>query len=146
MAITLYRRRRPFEGLTRWFTDFDSWFDNDFSFPGHEGVWSPAVDIEKRDGNYLLKADLPGVSKDDLHVELKDGLLTLKGVKEKKNEDNYEHYYRYERSYGCFERSFRVPKGLTEKDITATYHDGVLELTIPAPKAEKPRAVEVKVK
>ena len=146
MAITLWRRRRPLEGFTSFFDDFDSWFDSDFCTPiNRKGVWSPAVDIEKKNGNYLLKADLPGVNKDDLHVELKDGYLTLKGVKESKIEDKHEDYYWHERSYGCFERRFRVPKGLTDKDIKAKYHDGVLELTIPTPKVEKPKAIEVKV-
>jgi HSP20 family molecular chaperone IbpA len=94
-----------------------------------------------------MKADLPGVKKEDLHVELKNGYLTLKGVRKSEHEDkDKKHgYYRVERSYGRFERIFRVPEGLTEKDIKAKYHDGVLELSIPAPKAEGKKAIEVKV-
>jgi HSP20 family molecular chaperone IbpA len=94
-----------------------------------------------------MKADLPGVKKEDLHVELKNGYLTLKGVRKSEHDDkDKKHgYYRVERSYGCFERIFRVPEGLNEKDIKAKYHDGVLELSIPAPKAEGKKAIEVKV-
>lgn len=145
MAITLWQRRIPFEGLTSFFNDYDSWFNDDFFTAKRESVWTPAVDIEEKDGKYLLKADLPGVKKEDLHIVLKDCYLTLKGVKESKHEDNHGRYYNVERSYGCFERTFRVPEGLTEKDIKAKYHDGVLELMIPTPKVEKPKAIEVKV-
>jgi len=145
MALTLWRTRRPFEGLSRIIGDFDSWFDDDFFTAKADGIWTPAVDIEEKNGTYLLTADLPGVKKDDLHVELKDGYLTLKGVKESKHEDKQEHYHRYERTYGCFERTFKVPEGVTEKDIKAKYHDGVLELAIPTPKPEKPKAINVTI-
>jgi HSP20 family protein len=147
MAITLWKNKRPFDGLMKFWDDMDSWFDMDFPQISTEGVWSPAVDIEEKDGKYIMKADLPGVKKEDLHVELKDGYLTLKGVRKSEHEDkDKKHgYYRVERSYGCFERIFRVPEGLTEKDIKAKYHDGVLELSIPAPKAEGKKAIEVKV-
>ena len=101
--------------------------------------------IEEQDGAYLLKADRPGVKKDDTHVELHDGYLTLKGERTSENEKKQGGYKRYERVYGSFERTFRVPEGVTEKDIKANYRDGVLELTIPAPKAEKPKAIDIRV-
>ena len=145
MAITLFRRRRPLEGLTTWFNDFDSWFDNDFFDRTTETTWTPAIDIKEQNGKYLLKADLPGINKKDIHVELKDGYLTLKGERKSEHEDKNDNYHRVERTYGIFQRSFLVPEGLTEKDIKAKYHDGVLELSIPVPKVEKPKAVEVKV-
>jgi len=145
MAITLWRRRRPFEGLTRWFDDLDSWFDDDFFTETLERKWAPAVDIEEKDGKYLLKADLPGLKKEDIHLELHDGYLTLKGERKSEHEEKKENYHRMERTYGSFQRSFRVPEGVTEKDIKAKYHDGVLEMTIPAPKEEKPKAIDVKI-
>ncbi len=144
MAITLWKKRDPFEGLTGFFDDFD-WFDNTFSIPGTEGVWNPSVDIEHLEGTYRLIADLPGVKKEDLHVELHDGLLTLKGVKEANHQEKNKNYHMTERSWGCFERSFRVPKGITEKEITASFHDGVLEITIPTPKTEKPKEIDIKI-
>ena len=113
MAITLFRRRRPFEGLTTWFNDFDSWFENDFFDRTIQTTWTPAVDIEKKNGKYLLKADLPGIDKKDIHVELKDGYLTLKGERKSEHEDKNDNYHRVERTYGSFQRSFRVPEGLT---------------------------------
>ena len=145
MAITLFRRRRPLEGLTTWFNDFDSWFDNDFFDRTTETTWTPAIDIKEQNGKYLLKADLPGINKKDIHVELKDGYLTLKGERKSEHAENNANYHRIERTYGSFQRSFRVPEGLTEKDIIAKYNDGVLEMSIPVPKVEKPKAIEVKV-
>jgi HSP20 family protein len=145
MAITLWRNRRPFEGLTGWFDDIDTWFDTGFFTDFPESIWKPAIDIEEKDGNYLVKADLPGMNKKDIHLELKDGYLTLRGERKSEQEDNKDNYHRIERTYGTFERSFRVPEGVTEKDIHAKYKDGVLELTIPTPKVEEPKTTEVKV-
>ena len=68
MAITLWRNRRPFEGLASWFDDLDTFYDNDFSTRPLEGNWAPAMDIEEKDGTYLVKADLPGVKKDDIRL------------------------------------------------------------------------------
>ena len=145
MAITLWRNRIPFEGLTRWFDDIDTWFDTGFFTEVPERMWRPAIDVEEKDGNYLVRADLPGMQKKDIHVELKDGYLTLRGERKSEHEENKDNYHRIERTYGTFERSFRVPEGVTEKDIHAKYKDGVLELTIAAPKAEEPKTTEVKV-
>jgi HSP20 family protein len=151
MAITLWRGRRPFEGITRFMDDvdtlfdFDRWFDFGVRRPSMEGIWKPAVDIEEKNGKYLLTADLPGVKKEDIHVELHDGYLTLKGERKEQHEEKKKSSYRTERIYGSFERSFRVPEGVTEKDIKAKYHDGVLELSIPAPKVADKKAIEVKI-
>ena len=145
MAITLWRNRIPFEGLTRWFDDIDTWFDTGFFTEVPERMWRPAIDVEEKDGNYLVRADLPGMKKKDIHVELKEGYLTLRGERKSEHEENKDNYHRIERTYGTFERSFRVPEGVTEKDIHAKYKDGVLELTIAAPKVEEPKTTEVKV-
>ena len=145
MAITLWRNRRPFEGLTRWFDDIDTWFDTGFFTDLPERMWRPAIDVEEKDGTYMVRADLPGMNKKDIHVELKDGYLTLRGERKSEHEENKGNFHRIERTYGTFERSFKVPEGVTEKDIHAKYKDGVLELTIPAPKVEEPKTTEVKV-
>lgn len=145
MAITLWKNRRPFEGITRLFDELDNLFETDPFAATLDKTWMPAVDIQEKDGNYVLKADLPGLKKDDIHVELHDGCLTLRGERKSEHEDKQEGYRRYERTCGSFERSFRVPEGVTEKDIKARYHDGVLELSVPAQKAEKPKTVNIKV-
>ena len=138
MAITLWRTRTPFEGLRRWFDD--DFFTNEF-----EKSWTPALDVEEKDGTYVVKADLPGVKKKDIHIELKNHVLTLRGERHNEREETENGYQRYERTFGSFERRFAVPEGVTEKDIHAKYADGVLELTIPVPKPKEPKAIEVKV-
>ena len=145
MAITLWRNRRPFEGLTSWFDDVDTLFENDFFTRPLERNWAPAMDIEENDGTFLVKADLPGVNKDDIHLELREGYLTLKGERKYEHEEKEDNYRRIERAHGTFQRSLKVPEGLTQKDIKAKYRDGVLELTIPTPKVEKPKAINVKI-
>ena len=138
MAITLWKTRTPFEGLR-------SWFDEDFFTNEFEKSWTPALDFEEKEGTYLVKADLPGVKKKDIHIELKNHVLTLRGERHNEHEETEGGYHRFERTFGSFERRFTVPEEVTEKDIHAKYTDGVLELTIPVPKAEEPKAIEVKV-
>ena len=145
MAITLWRNRKPFEGLTRWFDDIDTLFDTGFFTELPETMWRPAIDVQEKDGKYLVRADLPGMKRKDIHVELRDGYLTLRGERKTEHEENRDNYHRIERTQGTFERTLRVPEGVTEKDIHAKYKDGVLELTIPAPKAEEPKTTEVKI-
>ena len=144
MAITQWRNRAPFEGLTSWFDTIDTFFDTGFG-DVPEMKWRPAIDVEEKDGTYLLRADLPGMKKNDIHLELKDGYLTLRGERKSEHEENKDNYHRIERTYGTFERTFKVPEGVTEKDIHAKYKDGVLELTIPTPKVKEPQATEVKI-
>jgi HSP20 family protein len=138
MAITLWRTRAPFEGLLRW-------FDDDFFSAEVARAWTPAIDVKEKDGAYLVKADLPGLKKDDIHIELRDSVLTLRGERRDEHEEKKNGYHRIERTFGSFERSLRVPEGVTEKDIHAKYTDGVLELSIPAPAAKEPKAIEIKV-
>lgn len=145
MAITLWRSRKPFEGLVRWFDDVERFFDDDFFGAPSVRSWVPAVDVEEKDGAYIVRADLPGLKKDDIHIELHDGILTLRGERDDKHEEKKKNFYRLERYHGSFERSFRVPEGTTEKDIAAKYRDGVLELRIPAPKVEEKKAIPIKV-
>jgi HSP20 family protein len=145
MAITLWRQRRPFEGLTGWFDDIDTWFDTGFFTEMPERTWRPAIDIEEKDGNYLVRADVPGLKKEDIHIELHDGYLTLRGERKSEHKEKKGGYERFERTYGSFERTLCVPEGVTEKDIHAHYKDGVLELTVPIPKVEQPKTTEIKI-
>ena len=145
MALTLFKKRRPFEGLTTWYDDFENFFDDSFNTENLKSNWYPAVDIEHKEKEYILRADLPGLTKEGIKVTIENGYLTLKGERKTENEENINNYHRIERSYGSFQRSFKIPEGLTEKQIKAKYHDGVLELTIPTPKVEEPKAIDVKI-
>lgn len=151
MAITLFRKKEPFGLLNNFESDIDrwfgeDWFGDDFLFAkGTEESWYPAVDIEEKDGKYVLKAELPGLKKEDIHVELKNGYLTLRGERNMEHEDKKKNYHRIERAYGSFERSFRVPENVKEKDIHAIFRDGILELTVPVMQDAKHKAIDIKI-
>jgi HSP20 family protein len=110
-----------------------------------KGTWMPAVDIHETEDGYVVKADLPGIKKDDIQIDLKDSTLTLKG--EKKFEENVskDNYVRTERSYGTFVRSFTLPENVDAEKIKASYKDGVLELTLPKREEAKPKQIKVEV-
>ncbi len=102
---------------------------------GELSSWAPAVDISETDKEFLVKGELPGVSKDDVSIELHNGVLTLSGERRYEKEDKGEKYHRIERAYGSFSRSFSVPDNVEEKGIKAEFKDGVI--TVHLPKMEK---------
>ena len=105
--------------------------------------WAPSVDISETDDNFEVRAELPGVAKDDLHVSVKDNLLTLSGEKRQENVDDIQNYRRAERRYGSFQRRFTLPAEVKTDDIKAEYTDGVLTLSIPKPEAVKPTEIPI---
>ena len=105
--------------------------------------WAPSVDVSETDDTFEVRAELPGVAKDDLHVSVKDNLLTLSGEKRQENVDDTQNYRRAERRYGNFQRSFTLPAEVNTDDIKAEYTDGVLTLSIPKPEAAKPTEVPI---
>ena len=105
--------------------------------------WAPSVDISETDDNFEVRAELPGVAKDDLHVSVKDNLLTLSGEKRQENVDDTQNYSRVERRYGSFQRRFTLPSEVATDNIKAEYSDGVLTLSIPKPEAAKPTEVPI---
>ncbi len=110
-----------------------------------KGTWSPAVDISEDDNNFYLHVELPGLKKDDVKVRYEEGLLTITGEKKAEREDKDLNYHRVERSYGKFERSFRLPSRIVNDQIKARFQDGVLEVTLPKAEEVKPKEIEVKV-
>jgi HSP20 family protein len=107
--------------------------------------WMPTVDISETDGEYVIKAELPEVKKDDVKVTLEDGILTIQGERRREKDEKTTKYHRVERSYGSFARSFSLPDQVDENGVTADYKDGMLNLRIPKSEKAKPRAIEVKV-
>ena len=105
--------------------------------------WAPSVDISETDDNFEVRAELPGVAKEDLNVSVKDNLLTLSGEKRQENVDDTQNYRRVERRYGSFQRRFTLPSEVATDDIKAEYSDGVLTLSIPKPEAAKPTEVPI---
>lgn len=109
-------------------------------------VWNPAVDVEEREGEFVVRVELPGVAKDDVHITTRENILTLRGEKKQQKETKESNYHRMERSYGSFQRSFTLPGTVKNDRIEASFKDGILEVVVPKAEEAKARAIEVKVK
>lgn len=110
------------------------------------GMWTPAVDIYENNDFVVVKAELPGVEKDRISVEVKEGILTLRGERGFDKELKEESYHRIERAYGSFQRSFSLPVSVDQEKVTARFQDGVLEVKLPKKDQVKPKQIEVDVK
>src|SRR6478609_369991 len=108
--------------------------------------WSPEVDISQDDHEYLLKADLPEMKKDDVRVTVEDGILSVSGERKSVKEDQKKKFHRIERSFGNFRRSFTLPEDADSTKVTADFHDGVLKVHLPTTPIARSKAIEVKVK
>ena len=125
-------------------------FNTFFDTPTHSNGstyrrWVPAMDLVESDGEYVLRADLPGLSEGDVKIEVEDRVLTISGERKSETEDRKEGYYRIERSYGSFARSLTLPEGVDSDAVKANFENGVLEVRIPKPEARKPKKVEITV-
>jgi HSP20 family protein len=107
--------------------------------------WLPAMDLIESDDHFILRADLPGLSDDDVNVELEDSTLTISGERKAEHEEHEQGFYRLERAYGTFSRSLTLPKGINSEGITASFDRGVLEVRIPKPEQHKPKKVSIGV-
>ena len=115
--------------------------DDDISM----SAWKPLVDIYETDEAIILKAELPGIKKEDVSVEVKDNVLTLKGVRTEEKEIKEKNYYRKERAFGTFSRAFNLQHRIQPDKIKARFKDGVLKIEIPKPEEEKPKQITVNV-
>jgi len=111
-----------------------------------KGAWSPAVDISEDDDNFYLQVELAGMKRDDVKIRYEEGLLTITGEKKSEKEEKNVNYHRVERSFGKFERSFRVPTRIVSEKIDANFNNGVLTITLPKAEEVKPKEIEVKIK
>ncbi len=107
--------------------------------------WAPLVDITEDDKEYLIKAELPEVKKEDEKVAVENGLLTISGERKSEKEEKNKKYHRIERAYGSFERSFIVPDDADADKVNAEFKDGVLRVHLPKSEKAKPKQIEVKV-
>ncbi len=107
--------------------------------------WIPAMDLVENEGEFVLRADLPGVDEKDVKIELQDGVLTVSGERKAEHEERKEGYYRIERSSGSFARSLTLPEGVDPSAIKASFNRGVLEIHVPKPAAKQPHKVEISV-
>jgi HSP20 family protein len=126
---------------------FNTLFDQPGQAPRGNGVprrWVPAMDLVETDDHYVLRADLPGLSEDDVNIELESNVLTVSGERKIEHEQHVEGYYRVERAFGAFSRSLTLPEGVDAEAIQASFDRGVLEVRIPKPEERKPRKVAIK--
>jgi HSP20 family protein len=107
-------------------------------------LWAPDVDVYQKNDQLVIKADLPGLRKDDVSVEITDDAVTIQGERKTENQEDRDGYFRSERSYGSFCRVIPLPEGAIADQAKASFHDGVLEVTLPAPpQATKARKLEI---
>jgi len=142
-------RWNPHRSLFNFSDSFDRIFD-DFFYPVLRGdeaeslwTWNPVVDIYDDKDHVVITAELPGVDKKDIVVDVKDRMLTLKGERSADNEVKEGDFYRKERYFGKFERTFTLPLDVDPDKISATYKEGVLKLEIPKPEDKKPKKITV---
>lgn len=128
------RRGDVFSELTRMQEEMNRYFDDFFGEHRRglsEGAWLPAIDVSETTSRLVVRAELPGMSRDDIDISLQDNVLTLKGEKKQEKKEEKENFHRLERSYGSFSRSFTLPVGVKAEDVQAAFKDGVLEITLP---------------
>lgn len=107
--------------------------------------WAPLVDITEDDKEYLIKAELPEVKKEEVKVTVEDGVLTISGERKYEKEEKGKKYHRIERAYGSFMRSFTLPEDADDQKVAGEFKDGVLKVHVPKSEKAKPKKVEVKV-
>jgi HSP20 family protein len=143
-------RREPFR-------DMDDFFNRVMGGPsmrwprllegngGRAIEWAPSADISETDKEFLIRAELPAVKKEDVRVLVENGLITIRGERKQEKVDKDEKHHRVERFFGTFERSFSLPENVDTNAIQAESKDGVLTVRVPKTKVERPRAIEVSV-
>ncbi len=125
---------------------FNTFFDAPGGGPGNGGPvrrWTPAIDLLETDDHFILRADLPGMSEQDVNIELEDNVLLITGERKAEHEEKKEGYYRVERSFGSFARSLTLPEGVDSSKVS--FDRGVLEVRIPKPEQRKPQRVSISV-
>ena len=145
MAIVRWEPLREFSTLQN---EMNRLFNTVFDAPtpGNGGTlrrWMPAMDLVETADHFVLRADLPGLTEDDVTLEFEDGTLTVSGERKSEHEAKGEGYYRVERAFGSFSRSLTLPQGIDPEAVTASFDRGVLEVSIPKPEEKKPRRIEI---
>jgi HSP20 family protein len=138
-------RWEPARELDAFQGEFNRLFDTFFGGPanGRSRRWVPAMDLVETEDALVLRADLPGLERDDVAIEVKDRVLTVSGERKSEHGDKADGYYRVERAFGGFSRSLTLPDGIDPEQVEAAFDKGVLEVRIPKPAERKPHRVEI---
>ena len=148
MAIVRWEPLREFSTLQN---EMNRLFNTVFDAPAGNGSgttlrrWMPAMDLVETDDHFVLRADLPGLSEEDVNIEVEDRVLTISGERKAEHELTKEGYHRLERAFGSFSRALTLPEGVDADAVAATFDRGVLEVRIPKPEQRKPRKVTIGV-
>ena len=146
MAIV---RWEPLRELSSLQSEMNRLFNTVFDAPGGNGGgtparrWMPAMDLLETDDEFVLRADLPGMTEDDVSIELEDNVLTVSGERKAEHEEKGEGFYRVERAFGSFSRSLTLPQGVDPEAVNAGFEKGVLEVRVPKPEQRKPRKIAI---
>jgi HSP20 family protein len=148
MAIVRWEPLREFSTLQN---EMNRLFNTAFDSPAPSGNggalrrWLPAMDLIETEDHFVLRADLPGLSEEDVNIEVEDRVLTVSGERKAEHEVSKEGYHRVERAFGSFSRALTLPEGIDPDAVQATFDRGVLEVRIPKPEERKPRKVAIGV-
>jgi len=141
--------------LIRWanspsiINEFDSFFDNvrnDFFNSASNYSWNPNFEVLNMDSSYIVRADLPGLTKKDVDIKVTDNIVTISGERKGGDSDDKSNYYYSQLSYGSFSKSFSLPEDVLDKDISAKMKDGVLTLEVPRMKPVEPKSKRISIK
>ena len=146
MTLVRYtpRERRLFS--VPFFDDFFHRFGSGLPTTWRDESWTPKADVKEKNDHFLVEAELPGVDRKDIKIEVKNDVLTISGERKVEKAEEEDGYERRERYYGSFERSFILPEHVKGEEISAEYKNGILSLKIPKTEEVKPREIEIKVK
>jgi HSP20 family protein len=143
-------RWEPLRELSSLQSEMNRLFNTAFDAPsGSSGTalrrWVPAMDLVESGDQFVLRADLPGMSEEDIQIELEDGTLTVSGERKAEHTESKDGYHRVERAFGSFSRSLTLPEGIDAEAVSASFDKGVLEVQIPKPEERKPRKISIGV-
>ena len=141
-------RWEPLRELGTLQTEMNRLFNTVFDTPapaGNGGLrrWLPAMDLVESGDHFVLRADLPGLSEEDVNIEVEDRVLTISGERKAEHEANKDGFHRVERAFGAFSRSLTLPEGIDADAVDASFDRGVLEVRIPKPEERKPRKITI---
>lgn len=132
-------RMSPFALTRRFMEDLEQWGQPGMGRSGQDmtaagsAFFAPPIEVLERDGHLVVRAELPGLTKDDVHVEVTEEALTIEGERRAEHEERQGGFFRSERRYGTFRRHIPLPEGVNAEQVTATFKDGILEIAMPAP-------------
>ncbi len=145
-------RWEPLRELNTLQSEMNRLFNTVFDTPAAAGQgagplrrWLPAMDLVETGEHFVLRADLPGLSEEDVRIELEENVLTVSGERKAEHEQQEEGFHRVERAFGSFTRTLTLPKGIDPEAITASFDKGVLEVRIPKPQETRPRRISIGV-